>query len=337
MPCPEGAAMRRREFIKVVVGSAAAWPLAARAQRVDQVRRIGWLTTANEDNVETKLRLAAFIGALQQFGWIDGRNVRIDLRASGGDIAMTRRYATELVALGADVILATGSLPASSMLEATRTVPIVFALVVDPVGAGIVDSLARPGGNATGFMLFEYTLSAKWPELLKQVAPSVTRVAVPRDPTATAGIGQFAVIQALAPSVGLEVSPINVRDPGEIERAMAVFAQTANGGLIVTAGPGSLIHRDLLIALARRHRLPAVYFDRFFVSVGGLISYGANVIDQYRHAAGYVDRILKGEKPGDLPVQAPNKYELVINQKTAKALDLTISPSLLARADEVIE
>jgi putative ABC transport system substrate-binding protein len=329
--------MRRREFIKVVVGSAAAWPLAARAQRVDQVRRIGWLTTANEDNVETKPRLAAFIGALQQFGWIDGRNVRIDLRASGGDIAMTRRYATELVALGADVILATGSLPASSMLEATRTVPIVFALVVDPVGAGIVDSLARPGGNATGFMLFEYTLSAKWPELLKQVAPSVTRVAVPRDPTATAGIGQFAVIQALAPSVGLEVSPINVRDPGEIERAMAVFAQTANGGLIVTAGPGSLIHRDLLIALARRHRLPAVYFDRFFVSVGGLISYGANVIDQYRHAAGYVDRILKGEKPGDLPVQAPNKYELVINQKTAKALDLTISPSLLARADEVIE
>ena len=329
--------MRRREFIKVVVGSAAAWPLAARAQRVDQVRRIGWLTTANEDNVETKPRLAAFSGALQQFGWIDGRNVRIDLRASGGDIAMTRRYATELVALGADVILATGSLPASSMLEATRTVPIVFALVVDPVGAGIVDSLARPGGNATGFMLFEYTLSAKWPELLKQVAPSVTRVAVPRDPTATAGIGQFAVIQALAPSVGLEVSPINVRDPGEIERAMAVFAQTANGGLIVTAGPGSLIHRDLLIALARRHRLPAVYFDRFFVSVGGLISYGANVIDQYRHAAGYVDRILKGEKPGDLPVQAPNKYELVINQKTAKALDLTISPSLLARADEVIE
>jgi len=329
--------MRRREFIKVVVGSAAAWPLAARAQRVDQVRRIGWLTTANEDNVETKPRLAAFIGALQQFGWIDGRNVRIDLRASGGDMAMTRRYATELVALGADVILATGSLPASSMLEATRTVPIVFALVVDPVGAGIVDSLARPGGNATGFMLFEYTLSAKWPELLKQVAPSVTRVAVPRDPTATAGIGQFAVIQALAPSVGLEVSPINVRDPGEIERAMAVFAQTANGGLIVTAGPGSLIHRDLLIALARRHRLPAVYFDRFFVSVGGLISYGANVIDQYRHAAGYVDRILKGEKPGDLPVQAPNKYELVINQKTAKALDLTISPSLLARADEVIE
>ena len=329
--------MRRREFIKIVAGSAAGWPLAARAQHVDQVRRIGWLTTANEDNVETKPRLAAFVGALQQFGWIEGRNVRIDLRASGGDTAMTRRFATELVALRPDVILATGSLPASSLLEATRTVPIVFAVVVDPVGAGIVDSLARPGGNVTGFMLFEYTLSAKWPELLKQVAPSVTRVAVPRDSITTAGIGQFAVIQALAPSVGLEVSAINVRDAGEIEKTITTFAHSANGGLIVTAGPGSLIHRDLIVALAARHRLPAIYFDRFYVSVGGLVSYGSNVIDQYRQAAGYVDRILKGEKPGDLPVQAPNKYELVINLKTAKALDLTISPSLLARADEVIE
>jgi ABC-type uncharacterized transport system substrate-binding protein len=329
--------MRRREFIKVVARTLAAWPLAARAQHADQVRRIGWLTTANEDNVETKPRLAAFVGALQQFGWIEGRNVRIDLRASGGDIAATRRYATELVALRPDVILATGSLPASLLLEATRTVPIVFAIVVDPVGAGIVDSLARPGGNVTGFMLFEYTLSAKWPELLKEVAPTVRRVAVPRDAITTAGIGQFAVIQALAPSAGLEVSPINVRDAGEIEKTITNFAQSANGGLIVTAGPGSLIHRDLLVALAARHRLPAIYFDRFYVSVGGLVSYGANVIDQYRQAAGYVDRILKGQKPGDLPVQAPNKYELVINLKTAKTLELTISPSLLARADELIE
>jgi len=328
--------MKRREFF-TFAGAAAAWPVVARAQHADQMRRIGFLTTANRDNVEIKERLAVFADALRQLGWIEGRNVRIELRASAGDIATTRRYATELVALKPDVLLATGSLPASSLLEATRTVPIVFNLMVDPVGAGIVDSLARPGGNATGFMLFEYTLSAKWPELLKQVAPDVTRVAVPRDPTATAGIGQFAVIQALAPSVGLEVSAINVRDGGEIEKAIAAFARTANGGLIVTAGPGSLIHRDLIVGLAARHRLPAIYFDRFFVSVGGLVSYGANILDQYRQAAGYVDRILKGEKPADLPVQAPNKYELVINLKTAKTLGLTISPPLLPRANEVVE
>jgi len=327
--------MRRREFM-TFAGGAAAWPLMARAQNVDRVRRIGALTTANRNDVEIKERLAAFMHELQQLGWTD-RNVRLDLRASGGDTATTRRYAAELVALRPDVILATGSLPATSLLEATRTVPIVFTVVVDPVGAGIVDSLARPAGNTTGFMLFEYTLSAKWPELLKQVAPSVTRVAVPRDPTATAGIGQFAVIQALAPSVGLEVDAINVRDAGEIEKTMAAFARNANGGLIVTAGPGSLIHRDLIVTLAARHRLPAIYFDRFFVAIGGLVSYGANIINQYRQAAGYVDRILKGAKPGELPVQAPNKYELVINLKTAKALGLTISPSLLARADEVIE
>jgi ABC-type uncharacterized transport system substrate-binding protein len=327
--------MRRREFM-TFAGGAVAWPLTARAQHGDQVRRIGALTTANRDDIEIKQRLAAFMHELQQLGWTD-RDLRLDLRASGGDTATTRRYATELVALKPDVILATGSLPVTLLLEATHTIPIVFALVVDPVGAGIVDSIARPNGNATGFMLFEYTLSAKWPELLKQVAPSVTRVAVPRDPTATAGIGQFAVIQALAPSVGLEVSPINVRDAGEIERAMSAFAQSGNGGLIVTAGPGSLIHRDLIVTLAARHKLPAIYFDRFFVAVGGLISYGANIINQYRQAAGYVDRILKGAKPGELPVQAPNKYELVINLKTARALDLTVSPSLLARADEVIE
>jgi len=328
--------MRRREFITFATG-AAAWPLLARAQQTDQMRRIGYLTGGNRDNAEIKERLSAFTGELQNLGWTEGRNVRIDVRASGGDAATTRQFAKELVALKPDVILVTGSLPAASMLETTRTVPIVFALVADPVGAGIVDSLARPGGNATGFMLFEYTLSAKWPELLKQVAPNVTRVAVPRDSTATAGIGQFAVIQALAPSVGLEVTAINVRDAREIEKAMSGFAQTANGGLIVTAGPGTLIHRDLIVALAARHRLPAIYFDRYSVSVGGLFSYGPRIIDQYRQAAGYIDRILKGEKPGDLPVQAPNKYELVINLKTAKALGLTIPPAMLARADEVIE
>ena len=331
-----GLAMKRREFITFASG-AAAWPLLARAQHADQVRRIGYLTGGNRDNAEIKERLSVFAGELQNLGWTEGRNVRIDLRAGGGDAATTRKFATELVALKPDVILVTGSLPAASLLEITRTVPIVFALVADPVGAGIVDSLARPGGNATGFMLFEYTLSAKWPELLKQVAPNVTRVAVPRDSTATAGIGQSAVIQALAPSVGLEVTAINLRDAGEIEKAMSGFAHTANGGLIVTAGPGTLIHRDLIVALAARHRLPAIYFDRYSVSVGGLLSYGPRIFDQYRQAAGYVDRILKGGKPGDLPVQAPNKYELVINLKTAKALGLTIPPSLLARADEVIE
>jgi putative ABC transport system substrate-binding protein len=242
-----------------------------------------------------------------------------------------------LVALKPDVILGMGSLPVASLLEATRTVPIVFTLVADPVGAGIVDSLARPGGNTTGFMLFEYTLSAKWPELIKQVARGITRVAVPRDPTTTAGIGQFAVIQALAPSAGLEVTAINVWNAAEIEMAIAAFAQTANGGLIVTGGPGTLNHRDLIIALAARYRLPAVYFDRLFVTRGGLISYGPNNIEQFPQAAGYVDRILKGEKPGDLPVQAPKKYELVINLKTAEALGLTVPATLLARADEVIE
>src|SRR5262245_56255794 len=328
--------MRRREFI-TLFGAAATWPLAARAQQADRVRLIGVLAAAGKDNSEIKARMAAFLRELQRLGWTEGRNVRIDLRATAGDAAAARRVAAELVALKPDVILAMGSQAVTSLHEATRTVPIVFTVVADPVGAGIVDSLARPGGNATGFMLFEYTLSAKWPELLKQVAPNVTRVAVPRDSTATAGIGQFAVIQALAPSVGLEVTAINLRDAGEIEKAMSGFAHTANGGLIVTAGPGTLIHRDLIVALAARHRLPAIYFYRYSVSVVGLLTYGPRLFDQYRQAAGYVDRILKGEKPGDLPVQAPNKYELVINLKTAKALGLTIPPSLLARADEVIE
>jgi putative tryptophan/tyrosine transport system substrate-binding protein len=329
--------MQRREFITLLGGTAAAWPLAGHAQQADQVRRIGVLTVATRDDLEIKARLAAFLHELQRLGWTEGRNVRIDLRGSAGDPVASRQQATELVALKPDVILAMGSLPVTSLLEATRTVPIVFTVVADPVGAGFVDSLARPRGNATGFMLFEYTLSAKWPELLKQVAPSVTRAAVLRDPIATAGIGQFAVVQALAPSVSLEVTAINVRDAGEIEKGIAAFADTANGGLIVTAGPGQLVHRDLIITLAARHRLPAVYFDRLFVASGGLISYGANLIDQHRRAAAYVDRILKGEKAGDLPVQAPDKYELAINLKTAKAMGLTMSPAVLARADEVIE
>jgi putative ABC transport system substrate-binding protein len=328
--------MRRREFITLLSG-AAVWPLIAHAQQADQVRRIGVLTTANKDDSEIQARLAAFLQELQRLGWTQGRNLRIDLRESAGDTGTTRRYATELVALRPDVILAIGSSTVSRLLDSTRTVPIVFTIVADPGGAGFVDSLARPGGNVTGFMMFEYTLSAKWPELLKQVAPGVTRAAVTRDPTSVAGIGQFAVIQALAPSAGLEVIPLNMRDAGEIETAITAFAQIANGGLIVTAGPGSLIHRDLIVALAARHRLPAVYYDRFFAASGGLISYGADLIDHHRRAAGYVDRILKGEKPADLPVQAPTKYEMVINLKTAKALGLSVPPSLLAQANEVIE
>jgi putative ABC transport system substrate-binding protein len=328
--------MRRREFI-AFAGGAAAWPMIAHAQQTDKMRRIGVLTTAEEDNSVYKERLDAFLRTLERLGWTEGRNIRIEARASGADIATTRRYAAELIALRPDVIVASGSQPVVLLLELTHAVPIVFNTVADPVGAGIVDSLARPGGNATGFMLFEYTLSAKWPELLKQIAPDVTRVAVPRDPTATAGIGQFAVVQATAPSVGLEVIPINVRDAREIETAMVAFARTPNGGLIVTAGPGTFLHRDLFVALATRHRLPAVYFDRFYVAKGGLVSYGPNLVEQWRQAAGYVDRILKGEKPGDLPVQAPNKYEVVINLKAAKALGLAIPPAVLTRADEVIE
>jgi len=328
--------MRRRTFI-ALLGGAATWPLVARAQQAEQVRRIGALTTANRDDAEVKLRMDFFFRELDRLGWSEGRNVRVDLRESAGDIATTRRFAAELVALKPDVILGMGSLPVASLLEATRTVPIVFTLVADPVGAGVVKTLARPAGNATGFSTFEYTLSAKWPELLKQIAPHVTRVAVPRDPTATAGIGQFAVVQALAPSVGLEVTAIDARDAREIETSIAEFARTGDGGLIVTAGPGTLIHRDLIIALAARYRLPAVYFERYFTAGGGLISYGPHIIDHFRQAARYVDRILKGENPADLPVQAPTKYELTVNLKTAKALGLTVPPSLLAIADEVIE
>jgi len=329
--------MKRREFAMILGGVAAAWPLAARAQQGERVRRIGVLMSFAADDPEGKAQIAAFVQGLQQLGWTDGRNVRIDYRHGLGNADDTRKYAAELVALAPEVILAIGGATAGPLLQTTRTVPIVFTNVSDPVGAGFVDSLAQPGGNATGFILFEYGISAKWLELLKQIAPNVTRVGVIRDAALAVGPAQFGVIQAVAPSLRMEVSPINLRDAGEIERAVTAFARAPDGGLIVTGSALSLVHRDLIITLAARHKLPAVYFLRTFVTGGGLISYAPNSIDPYRRAAGYVDRILKGEKPGDLPVQAPTKYELVINLKTAKALDLTIPPAVLARADEVIE
>jgi putative ABC transport system substrate-binding protein len=328
--------MRRREFITLLSG-AAAWPLTARAQQGERMRRIGALLSLAADDSEGQARLAAFRQGLQQLGWTDGRNVRIDTRWATGDPGRTRRYAEELVALAPDVILASGGAVVGALLQATRSVPIVFTQTPDPVGAGYVDSLARPGGNATGFLFVEYGMSAKWLELLKEIAPRVTRAAVLRDATIPQGIGQFAVIQAVAPSFGVELSPVDVRDAPEIERGVTAFAAGSNGGLIVTGSALALVHRDLIIALAARHKLPAIYFDRVFVTAGGLISYGADSIDPHRRAAGYVDRILKGEKPADLPVQAPTKYELAINLKTAKTLGLDVPPMLLARADVVIE
>jgi putative ABC transport system substrate-binding protein len=328
--------MRRRAFISLLAG-AATWPLAARAQQGESMRRIGVLMSTSADDPEGQARLAAFQQGLQQSGWTIGRNVRIDSRWPAGDSERLRRYAAELVALSPDVIIATGSAAAGPLLQATRTIPVVFVIVPDPVGAGFVNSLSRPGGNATGFIQFEYGISGKWLELLKQIAPGVTRAAILRDPAISAGIGQFGAIQAVAPSLGVEVSPINVRDAGEIERAIGDFARSPNAGLITTGSALAVVHRHLIITLAAKHRLPAVYFQRTLVADGGLISYGADGIDQYRRAVGYVDRILKGEKPADLPVQMPTKYELVINLKTAKALGLEIPPTLLARADEVIE
>jgi putative ABC transport system substrate-binding protein len=327
--------MRRRDFIVGLGGAAAVWPAGARAQQ--PMRRIGVLMDMALGDPEAPPRVAAFLRGLQQLGWTDGRNVRIDTRWAAGDANLHRRYAAELVALAPDVLLATASPTVAALQAATRTVPIVFAHAADPVGAGLVDSLARPGGNATGFILFEYGISAKWLELLKEFAPRVTRVAVLRDPATAAGMGQFGAIQSVAPSFGVELRPVNVRDPGEIERAITNFAAEPNGGLIVTANPLATFHRGLIIALAARHRLPAVYTTAFFVTDGGLISYGPDLVDHYRRAAGYVDRILKGEKPADLPVQAPTKYELVINLKTAKTLGLTVPQTLLARADQVIE
>ena len=327
----------RREFITLIGGAAAAWPLAARAQQAERMRRIGVLLNTAADDMVFQTRVGAFLQGLALLGWTIGRNVRIEVRWSGGKADEARRYATELAALAPDVILAHGVSSVRPLLQATRTVPIVFPIASDPVGAGLVESLARPGGNATGFMSFEYPLSGKWLELLKDIAPGVTRVAVLQDPTQGGGSSAFAVIQAAAPSLGVEVTPVNLRDAPEIERAVAEFARTSNGGLIVTGSALSNVHHKLIITLAARHKLPAIYFERSFSAGGGLISYGSDYIDHYRRAAGYVDRILKGERPADLPVQAPTKYELVINLKTAKTLGLEVPPTLLARADEVIE
>ena len=331
--------MKRRKFISLLGGAAAAWPMAARAQQPERMRRIGVLFggTADADDADGQTLLAAFQLALEQLGWIDHRNVRIDPRWGGGNTESNRKHIADLVALSPDVIVTGGAAIVGPLLQATRTVPIVFTTVIDPVGSGFVESLARPGGNATGFMQFEFSLSGKWLELLKQIAPNVTRVAVLRDAATSAGIGQFVAIQTAAPSFGVEVSPVSVRDAGEIERAVTSFAHLANGGLIVTQSALTLVHRNLIVTLAARHKLPAVYTRRLHVTDGGLVAYGPDRIDQYRRAAAYVDRILKGEKPADLPVQAPTKFETVVNLKTAKALGLTVPPTLLARADEVIE
>jgi putative ABC transport system substrate-binding protein len=327
--------MKRREFI-TLLGGAATWPLAARAQQGERLRRIGVLLGFAADDLEGRTRLTAFMQALQQFGWTDGRNVRIDTRwgLNAGDI---RKLAAELVELAPDVILTSSSVVTAAMMQATRTIPIVFTIVIDPVGAGYVDNLARPGGNATGFTIYEYSMSGKWLELLKAIAPSLTRAMVLRDPAVASGPGQFAAIQAAAPSLGVELRPVDVRDAGEIERAIAAFAQSAKSGLIVTGSTGAAVHRELIIALAARHRLPAIYNSRFWPAAGALMSYGPDFLDQFRRAAGYVDRILRGEKPADLPVQAPTKYELVINLRTAKALGLDVPATLLARTDEVLE
>jgi putative ABC transport system substrate-binding protein len=328
--------MRRREFI-TLLGGAAAWPLAARAQQSRRMRRVGALLPYAANDPQAQTRNAAFLQGLQQLGWTVGTNVQIDYRWAAGNEDDTRKYAAELVALAPDVIFASGSAAVGPLHRATRTVPIVFAIVPDPVGAGFVDSLARPGGNITGFTPYEYGIGAKWLEVLKEVAPSVTRAAVLRDPAITAGIGLWGAIQSVSPSFGVELRPVDVRDAGEIERAVSSFARSPNGGLILTGSALAIVHRDLIIALAARHRLPAVYYERYFAAAGGLISYGSDSAEQLRLAAGYVDRILRGEKPGDLPVQQPTKYELVINMKTAKALGLTVPDTVLARADEVIE
>ena len=327
--------MRRREFI-TLLGAATAWPLAARAQG-KRMPRIGALMPWTASDPQAQARYAAFLQGLQQLGWTVGNNVQIDSRWSAGNEDDTRKHAAELVALAPDVIFASGSAAVAPLRRATRTVPIVFVVTPDPVGAGFVESLARPGGNITGFTPYEYGIGAKWLELLKQMVPSVTRVAVLRDPAITAGIGLWGAIQSVSPSFGVELRPVDVGDAGEIERALAAFAGSPNGGLILTGSALAIVHRDLINALAARYRLPAVYYERYFAAAGGLISYGANSVEHFRLGAGYVDRILKGEKPADLPVQAPTKYETVINLKTAKALGLTVPDKLLATADEVIE
>jgi putative tryptophan/tyrosine transport system substrate-binding protein len=328
--------MQRRDFLRVLGGAAVAWPLAARAQQPDGIRRIGVLMNLSVSDPEAQGLVAAFRDGLAKLGWIDGRNVRLDYRWSAGDFDRIRKYAAELVALAPDVILAYGGSTVGPLQQVSRTVAIVFVEVIDPVGAGFVASLSRPGGNATGFSLFEFGISGKWLELLKQVAPRVTRAVVIRDPSSPGGGGQLGALQAVAPSFGVEVTPVGLRDAGEIERAI-VAARDTNAGLIVTVSPLATVHRELIITLAARHKIPAVYPLRYFATSGGLISYGPERIEPYRRAPSYVDRIRKGEKPADLPVQAPTKYELVINLKTAKALGLEAPPTLLGRADEVIE
>ncbi|MEA2823244.1 MAG: hypothetical protein QOJ86_5248 [Bradyrhizobium sp.] len=332
---PKRSAMKRRQLI-TLLGAAIAWPLGASAQPADRMRRVGVLSTLTADDPEGQVRLAMFRDALQALGWSDGRNLQIDVRWSAADAEGLRSNAADLAA-HADVILAAGNSSIAFLLQATRSLPIVFVTATDPVGAGFVNSLARPGGNATGFLAFDYSVSAKWLELLKETTPGLARAGVLRNPAITAAIGQFAVIQAAAPSLRVEVSALNVHDTSEIERVVAAFAKGANSGLIVTASVLALRGRNLIIGLAAQHKLPTVYYGRHYVTAGGLMSYGPDWPDQYRRAAAYVDRILKGEKPADLPVQAPTRYELVVNLKTAKALGLTLPPSLLARADEVIE
>jgi putative tryptophan/tyrosine transport system substrate-binding protein len=332
-----GDAMRRRDFIKSVVGAAVAAPLTALAQQAGRLRHIGVLVNLAMDDPLGQARQKAFVEGLRALGWTEGRDVQIDTRWGGGDADQFRKYAAELIALQPDVLLATSGATMPALMQATRTVPIVFVQVPDPVGSGFVASLARPGGNATGFTQFDFSLSGKWLEVLKEIAPLVTRVAVLRDPADPAGTGQFGAIQIAAPSFGMEVRPIDVREPVEIKSGIAALASEANGGLIVTGSAPAAVHRDLIIKLAAQHRLPAVYPYRFYAADGGLVSYGPDTIDPYRRAASYVDRILKGEKPADLPVQAPTKYELVINRKAAKSLDLALPQAMVARADEVID
>jgi putative ABC transport system substrate-binding protein len=328
--------MKRRAFI-TLLGGAAAWPLAARAQQPERMRGIGVLMPLGADDPEAQARIAAFSQALEQLGWTEGRNLRIDIRWGAGDADRVRKDATELAALAPNVILANGSAAVAALQLAARTVPIVFVAVIDPVGAGFVETMARPGGNATGFTNYEYGMSGKWLELLKELAPRLSRVGVIRDPSITAGGGQLGALQAVAPQLGVELSPIGVRDAGEIERGVTAFARGPNDGLIVTGSSLATLNREMIVSLAARLKLPAVYSLRFFVTGGGLISFGPDRVDQYRRAAGYVDRILKGEKPADLPVQAPVKYEMAINLRTAKTLGLDVPVTLLARADEAIE
>jgi putative tryptophan/tyrosine transport system substrate-binding protein len=328
--------MKRRDFI-TALGGAAVWPLAARAQQPEQMRRIGVLMNVGADDPDGRDRIATFTRELQRLNWTDGRNVRIDVRWTAGDAALFRKYAADLVALRPDVILAASTPAVVPLRQATRTIPIVFVIVVDPLGSGLVASLARPGGNVTGFTLFEYSIGAKWLELLKDIAPHTARVAVLRDSTIATGVGQFAAIQVMAASTGMELSAIDVSEPSEIEPSVATFAQALSGGMIETPSSFGANHPEVIAALAAKYKLPAVYPFRYFVSANGLISYGPVIIDQFQRAASYVDRILKGEKPADLPVQAPTKYELVINLKTAQALGLAVPPTLLARANEVIE